>query len=167
MCRVMTSNYKNCISENGISISNDKGIKEKFSGKCLQVFATPKKLENQKENVKKYVKEYYKQVLSNLDPNETLDNIPNESILLGYDDDIERHLVAFWFELFLGMTTAEVIENPVRETFKKVDRPEYLKSILEEVIKENYDMNGFNDIKDAYLYNKSNTHKLTLKNNTY
>ena len=42
------------------------------------------------------------------------------------------------------------------------------KPILEKVIKENYNMNGYESISAAYLYNKSKEkeeeYKLTLKN---
>ena len=177
MCRIMTSNYSNCTTENGISI--DGGKIENFKGRYLSTFLPTKDFfktiqdnivgKSKEETIKFYVEEYYKQVLSNLDPIEVLDSIPNESILLCYEDNIEfsyRHLVAFWLELFLGITTSEVIENPVRETVKKAERPEYLKEVLEDVIKENYEMNGFDTIKDAYSYNKSTQNKkLIYKNN--
>ena len=38
---------------------------------------------------------------------------------------------------------------------KNIPRPDYLKSMLESVIKRNYPMNGFDNIKDAYSYNKN------------
>ena len=175
MCRIMTSNYNNCITENGVSISEDRGNSIGFKGRFLPIFA-PKKgfcdiwhnnigKVSEEENTKYYVKEYYNQVLSQLDPNNMLKIIPDGSILLCYEDNNEfchRHLVAFWFELFLGMNTSEVIENPKRETVRRVDRPDYLKDILEEVIKENYDMNGFDNIKDAYEYNRKKVQSKTL-----
>lgn len=178
MCRIRTANYKNCITENGISISGDRGKLENFKGTCLPVFAPKKEFwkvwhDNigkipEEENTRYYVEQFYKQVLSNLDPMEMLEKIPDGSILLCYEDNLDfchRHLVAFWFELFLGITSAEVYENPVRETTRRLERPEYLKSILEEVIKENYDMNDFDNIKDAYEYNKSTQKKLIYKSN--
>ena len=171
MCRIMTSNYINCISENGISISIDKGKKVGYSGRSLPMFSPTREITSKDlEDIKKYVEEYYLNVLSKLDPNEVLSIIPNESILLCYEKNDEichRHLVAYWFELFLGMTTAEVIENPARETFRKVERPEYLKPILENVIKENYEMNGFDDIKDAYMHNKSIQNETPIKKLIY
>ena len=39
MCRIMTSNYENCKTENGISISGDRGKKVDFQGTCLPIFA--------------------------------------------------------------------------------------------------------------------------------
>ena len=175
MCRIMTSNYKNCTSENGISISGDRGKKVNFSGNCLPLFAPKKDFWqvwhdnigkiSEEENTRYYVEEYYKQVLSKLDPTEVLDIIPDGSILLCYEENSDfchRHLVAFWFELFLGITTSEVYENPVRETTRRLERPEYLKPLLEDVIKENYDMNGYESINDAYLNKKSKVKKYKL-----
>ena len=176
MCRIMTSNYKNCVTENGISISGDRGKLVDFKGMCLPEFAPKKdfwitwhnnlgKL-SEEESTRFYVENYYKEVLSKLDPVEMLEKIPNGSILLCYEEPDEfchRHLVAFWFELFLGMSTSEIIENPKRETVKRTRRPEYLKFVLEDVIKENYDMNTFDNIKDAYEYNINNMKKKELK----
>ena len=167
MCRIRTSNYKNCRTENGISISGDRGKLVNFEGNCLPSLA-PKmsfwrvwhdnigKI-SEEENTRYYVEQYYKEVLSKLDPEEMLEKIPDGSILLCYEEPTEfchRHLVAFWFELFLGVTSSEVYENPVRETTRKLERPEYLKDILEEVIKENYDMGEYSSIKEAYHHNK-------------
>ena len=166
MCRIMTSNYRGCITENGISISGDKGRKIGFQGNYLSEFAPKKDFwikwhdclgkVSEEESILYYIDNYYKEVLSNLDPKEMLEKIPKGSILLCYENNEEfchRHLVAFWFELFLGISSSEVIENPRRETVKRTKRPEYLKPILEAVIKANYDMNGFDNIKDAYEYN--------------
>ena len=177
MCRIMTSNYKNCITENGISISGDRGKLVDFKGNCLPELAPKKdfwiKWHNMLDKVSKeesdlfYISNYYKEVLSNLDPKEMLDKIPRGSILLCYEDSEDfchRHLVAFWFELFLGVSSSEVIENPRRETVKRTKRPEYLKNILEIVIKNNYEMNGYDNIKDAYEHNQSNIKKLRLIN---
>jgi receptor expression-enhancing protein 5/6 len=109
------------------------------------------------DNIKYYATEYYKQVLSKLDPQEVYDMIPDDAILLCYEENdkfCHRHFFAFWQELFLGIRTSEVYENPVRETLTRLDRPEYLKNVMEEVIKENYDMHNFDTIKEAYEYNK-------------
>ena len=175
MCRIMTSNYKNCITENGISISSDKGKLANFKGESLTEFSPEKsfwkKWNENKDRIpeqdiwKYFTNEYYKKVLSKLDPEEMLNKIPDGSILLCYgdnEDPCHRHLVAFWYELFLGIPTSEVIENPKRETVRRVERPDYLKEMLEDAIKENYDMNGFNDIKDAYEYNKEKKKKLKM-----
>ena len=172
MCRINTANYKNCQTENGISISGDRGLKVGFRGRCLPQLAPKKEFYkiwhdnigkiSEEENIIFYMTEYYKQVLSKLDPQEVYDMIPDGSILLCYEEPDEfchRHIFAFWIELFLGIHTAEVRENPQRETLTKLNRPEYLKPMLEKIIKENYDMNGFDNIKDAYEFKKSKSTK--------
>ena len=178
MCRIMTSNYKNCVTENGISISGDRGKRAGFTGTALPELAP--KLEfwkvwhNSLGKIPKeasdryYVREYYRQVLRGLDPAAELKKIPEGSILLCYeksDEFCHRHLVAFWFELFLGIFTSEVIENPKRETVRKVSRPDYLKQMLEDVIKEEFDINDFDIIRALYEKNLTRRKCLTLKSN--
>lgn len=172
---INTANYKNCITENGISISGDRGKKIGFTGQCLPILAPKKEFWqvwhdnigkiSEDENTKYYITEYYKQVLSKLDPEEIYSMIPEDGILISYEENLDRHLVAFWFELFLGIRTSEVYENPKRETKRVLPRPEYLKNILEEVIKDNYDMQEFDNIKDAYEYNKKQKKKKNKKLN--
>lgn len=166
MCKINTANYKNCITENGISISVNLEAEEEFKGSKYLPMLAPKldfwqvwhnnidKI-SEEENTRYYVTEYFKQTLSKLDPQEIFDLIPDESILLCNDTDFpHRHLVSFWFELFLGVRTSEIKENPVRETLTLLTRPEYLKDVMEEAIKENYDMHCFDTIKEAYEFNK-------------
>jgi hypothetical protein len=168
MCKINTANYNNCRTENGISISGDRGKKVGFTGRCLPMLAPKKEFwqvwhDNigkipEEENTKYYATEYYKQVLSKLDPEEVYDMIPEGSILLCYEDNMDfchRHLFAFWLELFLEIKTSEVYENPNRETLTRLKRPDYLKDIMKEVIEENYEMQGFDNIKEAYEYNKT------------
>lgn len=167
MCKINTANYKNCQTENGISISGDRGRKVGFTGRCIPMLAPKKEFweiwhDNigkipEEENTKYYLREYYKQSLSKLDPQEVYDLIPDDSILLCYEENdmfCHRFPFCFWLELFLGVQTSEVYENPKRETLHRLDRPEYLKDMLEEIIKEEYDMHGFETIKEAYEYNK-------------
>lgn len=167
MCKINTASYINCQTENGISISGDRGAEVGFIGKCLPMLA-PKygfwkvwhdnigKI-SEEENTRYYMREYFRQCLSKLDPEEVFNLIPNDAKLLCYEENDQfchRHLFAFWIELFLGEKTSEVYENPKRETLRKLDRPEYLKDMFEEIIKEEYDMHGFETIKEAYEYNK-------------
>lgn len=176
MCRIRTANYKNCQTENGISISGDRGKLEGFTGRCMPEFAPKKEFwkvwhDNigkipEEENTKYYATEYYKQVLSKLDPEEMMKKIEDGSILLCYEEPTEfchRHLVAFWFELFLEISSSEVYENPVRETTRRLERPDYLRDVMEEVIKENYNMAGFDNIHEAYIYNKTMNKELVNK----
>lgn len=176
MCRIMTSNYENCVTENGISISGDGGKKANFKGLTLPILAPKKEFwkvwhDNigkipEEENNKYYVKQYYEQVLKKLDPKTVLNMIPDGSILLCYEDHDEfchRHIFSAWIELFLGIQTSEVIENPRRETVTRVSRPDYLKKVLEDVIKENYPMHNFQTINEAYEYNRKKSKEKKLK----
>ncbi len=167
MCKINTANYNNCKTDNGISISGDRGKKVGFTGRCIPMLAPKKEFwqvwhdnigkVSEEENTEYYMREYYKQVLSKLDPQEVYDLIPEESILLCYEENdkfCHRHSFCFWLELFLEIRTSEVRENPVRETLTRLTRPEYLKDILEKIIKEEYDMHEFETIKEAYEFNK-------------
>ena len=40
MCKINTANYKNCQTENGISISGDRGRKVGFTGRCIPMLAS-------------------------------------------------------------------------------------------------------------------------------
>ena len=164
---ILTSNYNNMIHGNKISISGDKGKKVNFKGKTLSELAPKKEFWqkwhdnigkiSEEENTLYYVKEYYHQVLKKLDPELLLDSLPNKTILLCYEESEEfchRHLVAFWLELFLDINTYEVkeLENYKLEIKQ---RPEYLKDILENVIKEDYEMHNFYSIRAASLFTAS------------
>ena len=161
---ILTSNYNNMKHGNKISISGDKGKKVNFNGNYLSKLAPKKEFWqkwhdnigkiSEEENTLYYVKEYYHQVLKKLDPELLLDSLPNKTILLCYEESEEfchRHLVAFWLELFLDIDTYEVkeLENYKLEIQQ---RREYLKDILEQIIKEDIKMYDFNSIKAATLF---------------
>ena len=172
MKTILTGNYEKCKIGNIISISKDGGEKANFNGLSLIKLKPKHDLEdfNKLDDSSKkddYIRQYYVDVLSKIDPQDLLDTLLNDTILVDYDDKIFRHLVAFWFELFLDIKTYEVEVNPKRETIKVVNRPDYLKEKLEKIIKEDYNLNGYESISAAYLYNKSKEkeeeYKLTLK----
>ena len=169
---VLTGNYENCKTGNTISISKDKGKKVNFEGFYLSKLSPKKDFSEDWADVYNlidmgdYIKNYYLEVLSKIDPQELLNSFPEYPILVDYDTSIYRHLVAFWFELFLEISTYEVKVNPKRDTIKVIERPKYLKDILEKIIRDNYNMNGYESINAAYIYNKSKEkeeeYKLTL-----
>ena len=172
---ICTSNYENVKNGNRISISGDRGKGVNYEGKPLPILA-PKKYFwqiwhnnigkiSEEENTLFYVENYYNSVLSTIDPDTLLNMLSDRSVLLCYEDSTEfchRHLVAYYLELFLGIETYEVKE---KENYKLeiMPRPEYLKDILERVIKENYNMHGFNSIKAAYLYQGANNLEEDIK----
>jgi len=165
---VLTGNYQNCKIGNIISISEDRGRSVGYTGESLTLLA-PKlsflkiwhdnigKI-SEEENTKYYIEEFYKQVLKQLDPEEVALKLSYQPILLCYEnnkDFCHRHLVAFWLELFMGIKTYEVKTDEQTKKATILDRPEYLKCELENVIKKNYNMAGFNSIRAAYLFNQA------------
>lgn len=165
---IFTGNYDNCKIGNTISISGDKGKSVGYTGNSFTKLA-PKwsfgkiwhdnigKID-ELENNRFYIREFYNKVLKDLDPEEVLLQIPNKSILLCFEDNnkfCHRHLVAFWLELFLGIKTYEIKTDEKTKTAIKLDRPEHLKEELIKVIKENYNMAGFNSIRAAYLFHQA------------
>jgi len=165
---IFTGNYDNCKIGNTISISGDRGRSVGYNGKALTKLAPKLSFLNiwhdnigkvsEEENNRFYIKEFYNKVLKDLDPEEVLIQIPDKSILLCFEDNdkfCHRHLVAFWLELFLGINTYEIKVDEETKKATVLDRPEYLKKELESIIKQNYNMAGFNSIRAAYLFHQA------------
>ena len=147
MNKVYTSNYNCCKFGNMISISGDRGKRENFTGKTLQVLAPKREFWNiwhdnidkisQYENARYYIEQYYKQVLSKIDIEQILkDEI--DPILLCYESSSEfchRHIIAEYINIMFGI---EVYEIEIDENLKvKYNaRPEYIRDILIEVIEK-------------------------------
>lgn len=164
---ISTSSYKNINTDlyKTYSISGDAGKSIGYTGECYSKLA-PKlsfwktwheNIENidEEENNKYYIEEYYEQILSVLDPNEVYDEL-NYSILLCYEDENEfchRHIVAEWLNLLLDVDIPEIkiTENGIEE----VERPQYIREHLEDVIKKDKNMRGFNSLRAAYLFEQS------------
>lgn len=120
---IFTGSYSNCKSGNLVSISGDKGKSANFNGNAYTKLA-PKRdffvawkyntTLSEDENNKYYMKEFYKQVLSQLNPIDTLKELSsfgNNVIILCYEQNDEfchRHLIATWLERILGMEIPEV-----------------------------------------------------------
>ena len=66
------------------------------------------------------------------------------------EDFCHRHIVAAWFELYLGVRVPEVKVNGLY--IEEIDKPEEIKTVLEEVIKSNLNMKGFNSDQTLYLF---------------
>lgn len=161
---IYTSNYTNVRHGNKISISKDKGKDAGYEGDVLLSLAPKEQFFriwknnrgkiSDEENNAYYIKNFYEQILKNMNPDTFIETLPNNSILLCYEENncfCHRHLVAFWLELFLDIKTFEVKEID-NYKLEKQERPEYLKEILENIIKENYNMHGFKSIRAAYLF---------------
>ena len=165
---IYTSSYKNFNTTlyKGISISGDRGKRANFKKDSYSLLAPKKsfwkvwhnnigKL-SEEENTKYYIEEYYKHVLSKLNPDKLFEDL-NNSFLLCYEDNDEfchRHIVAAFLELFLNIEIKEVKVNGLN--VEEVTRPCYIKQYLEDIIKENINMKGFNSLRALYLFNLSN-----------
>ena len=164
---ICTSNYKNINKEDYqvCSISGDKGKDADYFGICYPALAPKKEFWRKwkdnigkvsfEENTKFYITEYWNQVLSKLDPHVIACDL-NNKILLCYEENTafcHRHIVAEWLELFLGESVPEVVSDGY--DLKEVDRPNYIRDILEPLIKRSINMYSFNCIRAAYLYGQS------------
>ena len=139
------------------SISGNRGKDANYEGNCYPALAP--KLEFWKEwhdnigkipdeeNNRYYIQEYWNQVLSKLDPEKVFRDL-DDSVLLCYEPNTEfchRHIVAAWFELLLGVKVPEMKANGYQTT--EVERPEYIKQYLDEIIRINKNMRGFTSLR--------------------
>ncbi len=167
---ICTSSYNNFKNKFYLkySISGNRGVDVGYNGGCFPALA-PKigfwyEWENNKDkmsfedNTKFYIREYWNQVLCNLDPLEIFNKLDG-SVLLCYEPNTEfchRHIVAAWFEILLGEYVPEV---KYTDHIEIVPRPEYVKTYLEEVMKENRNMRSFNSLRALYLFEKSKVYE--------
>ena len=143
---IYTSSHNKCKSNRfvTVAISGNRGKDANYQGKCYPKLAHKFSFwkiwhENigkipEMENNKFYIEEYWKQVLSKLDPEEVYKELDN-SILLCYEPNFafcHRHIVSAWLEITLGIEVLEV--SIVNENIKIENRPNYIKSILEEIM---------------------------------
>lgn len=168
--RIYTSNYQNCKSPKGISISGDGGKKVGFQGKRIKELA-PKlswwkvwhdnigKIPED-ENLAFYIKSYYETVLKPFMENSSGVDIPDGTILLCYEEPADfchRQIVAAFLELLYGQDVPEIVVHE-DGTIKRVPRNKYyadIKRYLDSLIRESIDMHGYECIAAAYLFEKS------------
>ena len=165
---IRTSNYKSFIevSKVTVSISRDCGEDAGYIGDVYLDLAPEKSLLKkyhknigvipEYENVRAYIIEYWNTVLSKLDSEKVYNDL-NNKILLCYEKSNEfchRHVVAAWIEMLLEKEVPEIEMEYGK--LKVLDRPEYIKEMLEEVMRENQDMKGFTSLRALYLFNKGN-----------
>jgi len=162
---IQTGSYKNCKGNClTVSISGDKGKSVNYEGEYFPLLA-PKLsfwkiwhsnigIIPEEENTMYYIEEYYKQVLSKLDPMDIYNKLEYK-ILLCYEDNMafcHRHIVAFWLQILLDIEVPEVKVNGCK--IEKLERPSYIREYLEEVMKKNKNMRGFNSLRALYLFEK-------------
>ena len=163
---ICTSSYNYWRSDKyrTFSISGNCGKDEDYKGKCYPSLA-PKlsfwkvwhsnigKI-SEEENNRYYVQEYWNQVLSKLDPEKVFRDLDN-STLLCYEPNTEfchRHIVAAWFEILLGVKVPEMKADFYQ--IEEIDRPEYIKQYLEDAMRLNRNMRGFESLRALYLFEK-------------
>ena len=157
MNRVFTGNYEECKIGNLISISGNRGKSVNFEGKAIPKLAPQKAFWNiwhenigkisEEENTKYYIKEYYKQVLDNLDIEELLKD-EKDPILLCFEkgqDFCHRHVLAEFISIKYGINVPD-IKIDENQNIEINEKPENVRRILEEVLKEQY-----KDITDKQL----------------
>lgn len=163
---ISTCSYKNLKSNlySAISISGDKGKKANYKWRYYKELA-PKLsfwqvwhdnigVISEEENTKYYIEQYYNQVLSKLNPEKVYGEL-DYSILLCYEDNTEfchRHIVAEWFQILLEVEIPEIKIDGYK--VEKIERPAYVRQYLEEVMRKNKNMKGFNSLRALYLFEK-------------
>lgn len=143
--RIFTGNYEECKAGNLISISGDRGRKVGYTGKAITKLAPKRAFWDiwynnigkipEEENIKYYIEEYYKQVLSKVDIEELLKD-EKDPILLCYEkgqDFCHRHVLAEYIEIKYGIKVRD-IKIDENLNIEENKRPEYIRSMLEEVM---------------------------------
>lgn len=163
---ISTSSHNNWKSDKYItySISGNHGKDANYQGRCYPKLA-PKlsfwktwhenigKISDE-ENNRYYVQEYWNQVLSKLDPEQVYKEL-EYSVLLCYEENTEfchRHIVAAWFEILLDVNVPE--QKAKDYMVEEIKRPEYIKQYLEDAMRYNRNMRGFNSLRALYLFEK-------------
>ena len=163
---ISTSSHDNWQSDRyrTCSISGNRGKDANYQGRCYPKLA-PKfsfwkiwhdnigKI-SEEENNRYYIQEYWNQVLSKLDPEQVYSEL-DYSVLLCYEPNTEfchRHIVAAWFEILLGVKVPE--QKSKDFVVEEVERPSYVKEYLEDTMRHNRNMRGFNSLRALYLFEK-------------
>lgn len=97
---------------------------------------------------------YYEQVLSELDPEDIYKKLDN-SVLLCYEENTEfchRHIVAAWLEILLDIKVPEKKAHDY--DVETIERPDYIREYLEDVMRKHCNMRGFNSLRALYLFEK-------------
>lgn len=141
---------------------------EKYYFKLEPTESYDKKLISDDYN-KYYIEKYYKDVLKNLNPEDIYNELDNSILLSDLDCNYlsNRHIVAEWFKIYLNIKVPEIIVNDFN--IKEAERLCYIRIYLEDIIKKNTDMKGFNSLRALYLFEKSERLKLEAMRveNTY
>ncbi len=154
--KVYTGSIQNCNNENSISVY-------KLIDSCGNTTIPSQDMMNSEdylEIVRSFVGQYYNSVLRAINPSEVFIQLSEGSILVSPEEPEEfscRQLIAAWLELYYGLEICEVtiLENGKMKTLPRNVYYQMCKSILEEMIKEDIDMNGYTSIAAAYAYERA------------
>src|SRR5574344_2622077 len=135
---IFTASNQNCKGNNTISIKEC----DKFISNNIKSI-----------NIKEYIQNYYQNILAKLDPYEVSMDLEGK-ILVCDNSSIDRYIISAWLELLIGINVPDVKHN-INKQYTCLPKSIYIKDMLEEVIKENTDMNGFTSLRALYIFNKS------------
>ncbi|MBE6146837.1 MAG: hypothetical protein E7168_00725 [Firmicutes bacterium] len=164
---ISTCSYSNfnSVLYKSFSISGNGGRDVMYDGKCYSKLAPKRDFwkvwhDNigripEEENTKYYIEQYYTQVLSKLDPEKVYKELDCSTLLCYEDNDsfCHRFIVSAWFELLLDIEVPEVKITGL--AIEKLEKPEYIKEYLEDIMKKNKNMRGFQSLRALYLFEKS------------
>lgn len=156
---IYTSKFDDCKSSNynTYAILSDCVESKDYKGKRYPKLEHKynMKKDSNKENNREYIYKYWDEVLSKLDPEEVYKELDCSIILsCGNNFDFcDRHIIAEWFEILLGIKVPEVRVKYYK--LLEVDRPQYIKEYLEDAMRLNRNMRGFKSLRALYLFEKS------------
>lgn len=112
------------------------------------------------DEIKDYIKGYYDEVLSKLNPDKVASEIRFTALVSDERTDslAKRHIISEWLSLYTDEKICESGFEDIEYGQKRLiqlERPNFIKDILEEVIKESItNMRGFESLKALYLFEK-------------
>ena len=154
--KVYTGSIQNCNNEKSISVY-------KLIDSCGNTTIPSQDMVNSEDHleiVRSFVEQYYDSVLKGTNPGEVFVQLSEGSIIVSPEEPKElsyRHLVAAWLELYYGLEIREVtiLENGKMKILPRNEHYETCKNMLEAMIKEDIDMNGYTSIAAAYAYERA------------
>lgn len=162
--------YANCQKGKCISISRNEESRVDFTGPRIRELA-PKTAwwqewhdnigkVSEDENMAFFIKSYYESILKPLGPDRIMLMAPLDSIFTSYEDPEDfshREILAAYLELYYDQPVYEVKVNDDGKLIRIMKNRFYnaTKEYLEELIKKDIEMYGYNSIAAAHSYRRS------------
>lgn len=121
----------------------------------LSYRSAPNYREMSYDEIREYISNYYRDVLSKLDPEEVMVDLRNTILVTDERTDslAIRHIVAEWLNL---LTEEPVYESGIEDGHLiLLERPTFIKQMLEEAIKNSKNMRGLQSVRAIYLLEKA------------